>query len=401
MTTRETSRAQVNRHRVSMLFAGLSIAVLCVLLFAIQFLGATAYANNANSSSSGGAGVFNSGFLRAQDGVITEVASGDCGDDLTWALTSDGKLTISGTGTMTDWTSASNTPWKDNRESIKSVEIPEGVTSIGSYAFSGCTALEAVKVPASVATIGNYAFSGCTALASLEFANNSCLESFGTKAFDKCEALQPVKTTSKVVYAQFKATVGTEDMPVDADSGFIYGYGVGGEGVWLLGLNNTQSWPKVSVTIAGQPVIGIAEGAFSENTAIRGVTFDGTDDGSSKVETIEAKAFYKCTSLEQFRLPVSVASIGESTFEGCKLLVSDPFMEASKLTSIGAKAFKDCTSLASVTVPKSVSALAIGSEAFSGCTSMTKLALKRDTSRKYRERLVTHSLDRRNSYALQ
>ncbi len=69
------------------------------------------------------------------------VASGSCGANLTWKLDSDGVLTISGTGEMDDYYDASSEHWYDRRESIKTVIISGGVTSIGSNAFSSCSSL--------------------------------------------------------------------------------------------------------------------------------------------------------------------------------------------------------------------------------------------------------------------
>ena len=74
------------------------------------------------------------------------VASGTCGaegdgSNLTWTLDSDGVLTISGTGAMKNYTSSSRAPWYSRRDKIISVAIDSGVTSIGNYAFYGCTGL--------------------------------------------------------------------------------------------------------------------------------------------------------------------------------------------------------------------------------------------------------------------
>ncbi|MBR7155112.1 MAG: leucine-rich repeat protein, partial [Paludibacteraceae bacterium] len=70
--------------------------------------------------------------------------SGTCGDNLTWELT-DGVLTISGTGAMSNYTSSSS-PWYSYRSSITSVVIEEGVTNIGNYAFYNCTGLTSVTI---------------------------------------------------------------------------------------------------------------------------------------------------------------------------------------------------------------------------------------------------------------
>lgn len=83
-----------------------------------------------------------------------------------WDLT-DGVLTISGTGAMDDYTSASSVPWYSQRATIKSVVIRNGITRIGSRAFYNCTALENVTIANTVTEIGEWAFHGNTALAQL------------------------------------------------------------------------------------------------------------------------------------------------------------------------------------------------------------------------------------------
>ena len=73
--------------------------------------------------------------------------SGECGDNLTWSLDTDtGVLTISGTGDMYYWDYGSYAPWYSNRSSIKTVVIGDSVTSIGDYAFRGCTGLTSITV---------------------------------------------------------------------------------------------------------------------------------------------------------------------------------------------------------------------------------------------------------------
>ena len=60
---------------------------------------------------------------------------GTCGENLTWTLTYDGVLTISGTGEMTDYPNFADVPWNAYREKILSVVMEPGVTSVGGYAF--------------------------------------------------------------------------------------------------------------------------------------------------------------------------------------------------------------------------------------------------------------------------
>ena len=83
--------------------------------------------------------------------------SGTCGPDLTWHLTDNGVLTISGKGKMYDYSSLNGAPWHDY--DIKRIIIGDGITRIGGYAFFNCSALTSVTIPNSVTTIGEYAFS--------------------------------------------------------------------------------------------------------------------------------------------------------------------------------------------------------------------------------------------------
>ncbi len=66
------------------------------------------------------------------------VDSGTCGENLTWKLDVDCILTISGTGTMDDYSEETLAPWSGHMEAIHGVVIEEGVSSIGSYAFYDC-----------------------------------------------------------------------------------------------------------------------------------------------------------------------------------------------------------------------------------------------------------------------
>ena len=89
--------------------------------------------------------------------------SGTCGENVTWTLTNDGTLTISGIGEMADYYIFS-VPWYDTRSQVKTVIIKNGVTSIGNCAFADCSSLTSATIPDSVTSIGNWAFYGCSSL---------------------------------------------------------------------------------------------------------------------------------------------------------------------------------------------------------------------------------------------
>ena len=111
------------------------------------------------------------------DGLLAEtnaevIDSGTCGENLTWKLTDDGTLTISGTGYMPNYNGDSNiynsasngAPWFMQRAKITSVKIEDGVKNIGDFAFYDCTSLTSITIPNSVTNIGSNAFGHCTNL---------------------------------------------------------------------------------------------------------------------------------------------------------------------------------------------------------------------------------------------
>ena len=96
--------------------------------------------------------------------ITSAWADGSCGDGLTWALSSDGKtLTIrytgSGTGVMDDYTDTDHAPWYSHLSTITSIVIKNGVTTIGSHAFEGCS-LTSITLPEGLTTIKESAFCG-------------------------------------------------------------------------------------------------------------------------------------------------------------------------------------------------------------------------------------------------
>ena len=117
--------------------------------------------------------------------------NGSCGDKLTWKFTSsDGTLTISGTGNMTNFVDHRYVPWGSLRYEIKKVVIGDGVTSIGNCAFDCYTSLTSVEIPNSVTSIGIVAFNGCNSLTSVEIPNS--VTSIGNFAFSKCKGLTSI-----------------------------------------------------------------------------------------------------------------------------------------------------------------------------------------------------------------
>ncbi len=122
-----------------------------------------------------------------------EVASGTCGNDLTWVLDDAGTLTISGTGTMTShpWLGSWANSW---RTKIKSVILEDGVANIMDEAFLDCINLTSITIPASVKGIGDFSFEGCDSVESVYISDIAAW----CTIFDSCLARNPLGNDGKL-----------------------------------------------------------------------------------------------------------------------------------------------------------------------------------------------------------
>ena len=111
-------------------------------------------------------------------------------DNLTWTLTADGTLTISGTGAMKDYNAAENLSPAYMNSDVKKVVIEDGVTSIGELAFYKCISLTNITIPDSVTCIEYAAFHGCSSLSSITIPNS--VTSIGIYAFVVCSSLTSI-----------------------------------------------------------------------------------------------------------------------------------------------------------------------------------------------------------------
>jgi hypothetical protein len=147
---------------------------------------------------------------------------------------------------------------RPNKDRIVSLTLPDTLTSIGEYAFFGCTSLAAVDLPDSLASIGDNAFSGCTSLAAVDLPDS--LTEIGDNAFRICTSLAAI------------------DLPDSLTS--------------------------------------IGRDAFSYCTSLAAI------DLPDNLTSIGEYAFYYCMSLASIGLPDALTEIGGSAFESCTSLAS-------------------------------------------------------------------------------
>ena len=123
------------------------------------------------------------------------VEQGQCGDNLYWTI-SDGVLSITGSGAMYDYTAEALAPWYGQLANITTINLPDGLTSIGAWAFYDCDAISSISIPNTVTAIGNEALYHCSSLTSVSIPNS--VTTLGYEAFANCTLLTNVSLGSSV-----------------------------------------------------------------------------------------------------------------------------------------------------------------------------------------------------------
>ncbi len=244
---------------------------------------------------------------------------------------------------------------------LTSIEIPNSVTGIGSYAFQSCSGLTSIIIGNGVKSIGSYAFYGCSGLTSIEIP--SSVTSIGEKAFYDCVNLKTVNNFSGLSISKRSSNNGYvayyADYVINAPNGSIEGDFVFAE---VYGKNTLKQYLgeggalTLPADYKGEDYV-IGENAFSGNTSIISIEIPNS------VTSIGEKTFYDCSGLKSIEIPSSVTSIGVDAFYRCSGLKSIEI--PSSVTSIGEDAFYGCFGLTSIIIGNGVTS--IGLNAFYGC----------------------------------
>ncbi len=222
-----------------------------------------------------------------------------------------------------------------------SINIPNGITSIGNKAFCDCYNLETIALPISLTSIGDLAFSSCS-LISVNIPYN--VTSIGQGSFSNCMYLERITVDS---------------------ANPSYSNDLGG------GLYNKDK------TILIQYPIGVMRTTYpvpNSVTAIGAYAFEGCTLAHIKipngVTSIGNFAFASCERLKRFTIPDNVTSIGEYAFYNCTALTG--VTVGDDLTGIANFMFKGCAALTRITLPEGVTS--VGNSAFNGCSGIQSIA---------------------------
>ena len=270
---------------------------------------------------------------------------------------------------------------------LTSITIPASVTSIVYSAFFGCSGLTSVEIPASVTSIGDYAFSGCSGLATVTVYAPSC--TLGDYAFSACGNLKNIYVFSdlvddyKAAWSDYESKItamtpvasGTcgketpEDVTwrLEGEAGH-YRLFISGTGEMADYGYSSQPWNTnkeyIKTVLIENGVTSIGECAFCGCNGLTSISIPAS------VTSIGAEAFNGCSNLTTVSIPASVTSIGNYAFGYCSALTSIEI--PASVTTIGEEAFNN-TALTSIEIPASVTS--IGNGVFNDCEKLTSITV--------------------------
>ena len=287
---------------------------------------------------------------------IHRLISGECGaqgDNLTWTLNlNTNTLTIQGSGDMADY-EEETVPWLEYREAIRTLSLPEGITGIGSHAFSTCAELTAPEFPEGLQRLGDFAFFCCTGLSELRLP--ASLRSIGVSAFDGCSGLTALSLPEGVLRLGDRSFFGCEGLTELTLPGSIA----------EIGANCFTYCTALQRVRLQEGIPYVGESMFSGCTALQAVEIPGS------AAEIHSYAFNGCRSLTEVLLPEGVNAVGSRAFSFCMGLERITLPES--LQSLGDRALNVCDHLQTLWIPDGVTE--IGEALCWGCDSLRSVRL--------------------------
>ena len=338
----------------------------------------------------------------------TIIASGECGESITWSLIEDGILNISGSGKIDD--NISGMPWASYSSEIKEIVVEEGITEIGEGAFRDCSNAVFVVLPNSLRIIGVGAFLGnnfekitipegveiirgdafidCNELKEITIPN-SVIE-IDSGAFAECDNLEKVilpNNLNIISYGLFANCPQLSEIEIPANVTELYLNAFAG----CSALEEIFIHENIEIINPGYCQCGSYEVAtenlnyasqdgvlFNKNFSVLiGYPSLKTDENyeiPDSVEIICDYAFSNCYNLKKIEIPESVTTIGKSAFERCLCL--ETIKLPANVDVVSEQLFASCENLSEIQLGENITE--IGRWAFSGCINLKTIELPDD-----------------------
>lgn len=316
----------------------------------------------------------------------TVVASGSCGDNAAWTLNSEGVLSVTGNGPMSD-NNTNHAPWEAYKYQIKQVVIGKDITYIGKFNFFRCSRLEtvtfeegsklerigwgafgysslpAITIPDSVTQIDGYAFYYCSKLSNVEISENSKLTRMGEYVFKADTSLTSLyipDCTVQIGAGLFQDAIANVTLYVAENSyaqSYAKKYGIAYE---------TR---KAKLTVVASGTCGENAAWTLDSEGVLNITGDGPmADNNTNQAPWEAYKY----QIKQIVIGKGITYIGKFNFFWCNKLETVTFEEGSQLERIGWGAF-GYSSLPQIAIPDSVTRLE--GYAFYYCSNLSNVEI--------------------------
>ena len=360
------------------------------------------------------------------------IASGSCGENLTWSLNEAGKMTISGFGPMDDYADGT-APWFDHAASIISLTVEEGVTSIGAYAFCRSSALQEVYIPTTMVKFGYCAFWICGSVtklyiedlaawcsitfdgpqstpvghsSSMDYANiyingelvkdlvipmgvteisdyafyrigglksvtfSSSVTKIGKQAFASCFSLSSFDIPESVVEIG-KSAISTDSLKairINGSGKLFHDSAIACGNLKEVHIDSIKNWLSHTFETEKANPTYFAKGLYLNGAEVTEIT------APENTPRINDYAFINCSKLTRVTVGKGAESIGEYAFTNCSQL--EEVVLPDSVNQIGACAFEECKKLVSVTLPRHLAE--IKARTFYNCGELTNLTLPED-----------------------
>ncbi|MCI9099143.1 MAG: leucine-rich repeat domain-containing protein [Lachnospiraceae bacterium] len=244
-------------------------------------------------------------FVPADDATAGQEAANGTEGDLRWTLTKGGTLTISGNGSIPDYTPSERPSWeKQSDASISTIVLTDGITGIGAYSFYESTALS-VYIPSSVQTIGGSAFHNSKLI---NVTIPGSVTDIGNDAFHGAENLVSATVAKGVMTIGERAFQGCTSLTYMDFPASITSVGAGA-------FTSCKNMKSVRFMPSSEPA-EIGDNVFSQCWSLMSVTLP---QGATRISN---GMFSSCTSLPTLYIPKSVTEIGEGAFDSCRSLTT-------------------------------------------------------------------------------
>lgn len=197
---------------------------------------------------------------------------------------------------IADYAFCGYAPGSGMTSQFTSIQIPEGIESIGNNAFKYCEQLTEIKLPSTLKNIGEYAFEACIGITSVVIPNEVTV--IQQRAFEDCTKLQSVTLPPKLTSLEYGVFMGCENLAnIELPNTLKY---LGGSAFY--GCSNLKS-----ITVPSG-VTTIEQWTFSACTSLQTLKL------SEGLKEIKKESIEECTSLAKITIPSSVETIGNSVF---------------------------------------------------------------------------------------